>query len=100
MILVTAQAPVKPESRDEMMQAAKDVQNATRKEAGCIAYTFHTQVEDPNVFFVFEKWESMAHLDAHFEQPHTKTFLAKIGDATSGEIELRWFEAPTENTTM
>jgi quinol monooxygenase YgiN len=98
MILVSAKAPIKPEARDEMIQAAIDVQNATRQEAGCISYTFHTQVEDPNVFFVFEKWESMAHLQAHFEQEHTKTFLAKVGNATSGDIELRWYEAPTENT--
>ena len=96
MIIVAVTAPIKPEFREEMIQATITVQDATRKEPGCITYTFHTQVADPNIFFVFEVWESAEALQFHMQQEHTQTFLAQAKIAAAAPMTAERFEVPSD----
>ncbi len=98
MLIVAVTAPVKPEHREEMIQATIAVQNATRQEPGCINYTFYTETADPNVFFVFEVWESAEALDAHMKEAHTQTFLAQAKVAAAGAMTAQRFEVPAANS--
>lgn len=97
MIIMAVSAPIKPEHRDEMIQAAITVQDATRKESGCITYTFHTEVADPNKFFVYEVWESSEALDAHMKQEHTRTFLEKVGKTAAGSMNAERYDVPADS---
>jgi quinol monooxygenase YgiN len=94
MIILAVSAPIKPEHRDEMIQAAIAVQDATRQEPGCITYTFHTEVADPNKFFVYEVWESNEAWDSHMKQEHTRTFLEKVGKTAAGSINAERYDVP------
>jgi len=97
MIIMAVSVPIKPEYRDEMIQAAITVQNATRPEPGCITYTFHTEVADPNIFFVYEVWESVEAWDAHMKQEHTRTFLEKVGKIAAGSINAERYDVPADS---
>ncbi|MEM6320552.1 MAG: putative quinol monooxygenase [Bacteroidota bacterium] len=48
----------------------------TQKEAGFIQYDFHQDLNNPHVFYAYEQWESMAHLQAHGQSAHIKAMQA------------------------
>ena len=98
MLIVAVTAPVKPEYREEMIQATITVQNATRQEPGCITYTFYTETADPNTFFVFEVWESAEALASHMKEAHTQAFLAQAKIAAAAPMTAQRFEVPADST--
>jgi quinol monooxygenase YgiN len=53
--------------------AALRMMAATRKEAGCISYSFFGDLTESGLFRIFEEWESQQALDAHFVSPHMAT---------------------------
>ena len=34
-------------------------------DAGCISYTFHQRLDDPEEFIIYERWRDAASLEAH-----------------------------------
>ena len=62
------------------MAAAIKVAEATRREDGCRSYSFYRDLENENVFRVFEEWESEEALKLHFETPHMAEFRRVLGD--------------------
>lgn len=97
MIIMAVSAPIKPEHRDEMIQAAITVQDATRHEPGCITYVFYTEVADPNQFLAYEVWESAEALELHMQQEHTRTFLEKVGKTAAGSINAERYDVPADS---
>ena len=63
----------------------------TRKEKGCIAYHLNRDLADATKYYVYERWHSIAALEAHLQTPHIKTLLAKAGDVLVGEPELKFY---------
>jgi autoinducer 2-degrading protein len=64
---------------------------ATRKEKGYIAYDLNRDVADPNKYYVYERWASIAALDAHLQTEHIKTLLSKATDLLAGPPETKFF---------
>lgn len=58
------------------------VVGATRKESGCIKYDLHQDTSNPEIFFMYEIWESAEDLNQHAKTPHFNAFLK----ATDGAI--------------
>jgi len=58
----------------ENMAAARPIMQtlveATRKEDGCIAYTFGEVVGEPGLVLIAEAWRDHEALGAHFNAPH------------------------------
>ena len=79
MIIVHATIPIRSECREKALELARQMTEATQSEAGCISYTFSTDLSDPGGFHIFEEWESQEALDAHFKAPHMAEFQAKVG---------------------
>jgi quinol monooxygenase YgiN len=65
---------------DAAIAAAKEMMEASRKEAGCHAYTFTRDLYEPARFHIIEEWESEEALAAHFKAPH----MAKFQQAVPG----------------
>lgn len=63
----------------------------TRKEKGCIAYDLNRDPKEETRYYVYERWASLAALEAHMETPHIKTLLGKLGDVTAGAPETKFF---------
>ena len=86
MIYVVATSHLKPGCREKFLEILKGNVPSVLTEAGCIAYTVCVDVEcgthvpDPKVVTMIEAWESLAHLQAHFQAPHMKTFTAAVND--------------------
>ena len=49
---------------------------ASRAEVGCLAYGYAEDVAEPGLIHVFERWESRAALDAHFQTAHMAAWRA------------------------
>jgi quinol monooxygenase YgiN len=85
VIYVVATLTVKPETRAEFIQAATACIEATRKEAGNIAYDLHESVTDPERMVFVEQWENAEALVPHRSAEHMKTF---------GRVAVKCFSAP------
>jgi len=99
LIYVVATLTIKPETRADMIAAAKACIAETRKEAGNIAYDLHESVTDPAKLVFVEQWENAEALVPHRSAEHMKTFgrvvvkcLAappKIEVITPANVEVR-----------
>jgi quinol monooxygenase YgiN len=80
MILVTAAARSRPETRDDLSRRLARLAAASRDEPGCRGYRFTCDVEDPTLFSSFEMWDDRAAHDAHMAAPHVLALLDVLGD--------------------
>ncbi len=79
MIVVIGTVRLATESVAAARQAAIEMARETRREPGCIAYDFASDLEDETVFRLSEVWESEAALAAHFETAHMARFRKTLG---------------------
>ena len=86
MIIVQGSIPVRPECRDQAISMAKNMVEASRLEIGCVSYDFYVGLADPNTLMLFQEWESLDALQAHFETQHMDVFLQQLPDILSGEV--------------
>ena len=64
-------------SAQQAKQALLELQQASEKEAGCIFFHVLQHRDTPELFTLWEEWESEKDLVAHFELAHTKSFIAQ-----------------------
>ena len=60
MLVVTGEFRFEPGKDDALRAAMVDMMNESAKEAGCHHYRFYRDVENPEVYRVYEEWESDA----------------------------------------
>jgi quinol monooxygenase YgiN len=65
----------KPESIETMKSLLQDLVRNSRKEAACIQYDLHQNLEKPNIFIFHEVWQDKEGLDNHNLQAYIKSFL-------------------------
>ncbi|MGH8983543.1 MAG: putative quinol monooxygenase [Acidimicrobiia bacterium] len=78
MIIVSGTFEVDAASRDEALRVAATMAEASRAEAGCVAYGFWADPDNAARFRVFEEWESAEVLDAHFTTDHLAAFVGAL----------------------
>ncbi|MEZ5558903.1 MAG: putative quinol monooxygenase [Pseudomonadales bacterium] len=89
VIIVHGVIPIRPDCREQALQMVRRMTEATRGEPGCVSYDFYISLSDPNSLMVFQEWESMETLMAHFQTPHMEAFLSELPHVVSGEITTR-----------
>ena len=92
MIILGVTLPIKPDRLGEAEEIALRMVAETRKEEGCLAYTFHAPLDDPNTFFVYEEWATQESLDSHGSSKHMKVFQTAIGDVLGGSVAVKRYE--------
>ncbi|HWD24392.1 MAG TPA: antibiotic biosynthesis monooxygenase [Acidimicrobiales bacterium] len=65
MIIIAGWIEVDPKDRDAFLDSRLDAVLATRSEKGCIEYVFAADPIELGRVRVFERWESLADLEAH-----------------------------------
>jgi quinol monooxygenase YgiN len=95
VIVVAGTITVRPERREEAIRMARAMAQATRAEAGCVAYDFYADLTDPGTFFVFEVWESDAALTRHFQTEHMAAFQREIPQLVAGPTNVRRYVVET-----
>jgi len=89
MIIVHGSIPIKPDQREQALELARKMIEATQKERGCLSYDFFIGLRDPNTLVLFQEWESMELLMAHYQTPHMKEFLKELPVVINGKITTR-----------
>jgi len=67
---------------------------ATKKEPGCLAYELNRDSDDPTTYVMFEKFKSVAALEAHLKLAHTQKLLKAIEPLTDGQIQAKVYTVP------
>jgi quinol monooxygenase YgiN len=75
---------VKKGEQKTLLDAAKPCIAATVKEKGCKRYELHQDLETPTKFVMFERWDSVADIEAHMGAAHTKKLLAIVAKIADG----------------
>ncbi len=89
MIIVHGIIPIRPDAREQALDMARRMTEATKAEPGCVSYDFYVGLADPNSLLLFQEWESMDALMAHFQTPHMDDFLRELPHVVAGEITTR-----------
>ena len=92
MVIVTAAARLRPDMREEALDAARQMQETTAGEAGCLEYRFWTAIDDPHSVLIFERWSDQAALETHLAAPHTREFGASISRYADGPVDFARYE--------
>lgn len=92
MLVIAGTVAIDPEKVEVGTAAAVEMMQETRKESGCISYTFASSIEEPGRFQIFEEWESQEALDAHFASPHMARFQAAVGGMGVREMKVQRYE--------
>ena len=99
MIIVAGTIRIEAEHREPAIVAMANVMAETRKEDGCISYTFSADFQDESLFHLFEEWESQEHLDAHLKAPHIDDFRAASAELGERVAEIHTYVA-TDKTAL
>lgn len=93
MIIVAGTIRIPEDKIDALRPVALATLAATRKEDGCLLYSYAFDVEDRGLLRIFERWASRDHLKAHFKQPHMATWRAKLGEVGASGRDVKSYEA-------
>jgi quinol monooxygenase YgiN len=88
MLIVIGRVRCAAEHRDELVAACERMQEASRREQGCLRYGFFAAIEDPLSLIAVEEWVDREALDRHFAEPHLREFAAKLGELISAPPEV------------
>jgi len=89
MIIVHGSIPLKSECREQALELARSMTEATQSERGCISYDFYIGLRDPNTLMLFQEWESMEVLMEHYQSPHMTEFLKELPKVIDGKVTTR-----------
>jgi quinol monooxygenase YgiN len=88
MINVILQMSVSPERREDFIELVKGISEPTRVLKGCTSYYLGQSVEEENMFFVVEEWESQRDLE-NFIQSDTYRRLLLAMELLSRPPEVK-----------
>ena len=74
MLLVIGRVQCAAERRSALVALCERMQDASRREEGCLRYGFFAAVEDPLTLVAVEEWADREALDRHFATPHLQEF--------------------------
>lgn len=92
MIVLHASFPIDPDHREEALELADDLVDASNEEPGVIDYRATVDVQDEHTLRFFERYEDEAAFEAHSESDHFQAFEERLPDLLAGEPDVRRFE--------
>jgi len=77
-VVIASKLTIKPENRAEFIRLSTKLAEPTRREPGCLTYSFYEDATAPNQFLFFEQWRNRAAFDAHHASPDIQAYEARI----------------------
>lgn len=74
MIVIAHRARILHGTLLETLQIGHVMEDAARRNSGCITYKIYLDPTDPNTLFIFEEWASQEAFDAFRKASITQTF--------------------------
>ncbi len=96
MLIVAAEAVVEAGAVETAREALRVMEEETRKEPGCLTYAFSIDVNDATMIRIFERWESLDALAAHFKTPHMAAFGEALGKIQPKSVDVKAYEIAHE----
>ena len=93
MIIVIGSVTVRADAVAEALRLSQEHVNRSRAEAGCISHGVHIDNEDPNRLLFVERWESMKHLEQHFQVAASGEFVGKIAALATVAPTMELYQA-------
>ncbi|MEI0489887.1 aminoacyl-tRNA hydrolase [Brachyspira pulli] len=87
MIKIIAKNPVSSENKVKFIETAKELIEKSRKESGCISYNLFESVDGKYLTFI-EEWKNEKAIEEHNNSDHFKSIVPKLGELTSGEMDV------------
>ena len=78
---------VKEGSEEKLEAAFAKAVKVTRQEKGNRAYDLNRDTKTPTAYLVYERWQSVAALEAHLKSSHITALLAELGDLLASPPE-------------
>jgi quinol monooxygenase YgiN len=98
MILIVGHLQTSPENVARLKETAASLIEATRKEAGNIAYVFAEDIGQPGLVHIVERWASEEALAAHNKTAHLAVFMGQL--PTLGLTSFRVARYETSGETV
>lgn len=92
MITVIAKVTAKENETEAVKSALKSVVAPTRNEEGCVLYDLHQDIENKNIFFFYEEWDSVVHLENHRMSAHMVHLGETIKDLLEKHMEVNMMD--------
>lgn len=88
MIIVNATLPAKEDKKQEVLEYAKPLIEASRTHEGNISYNLYRDILDDSLMFV-EKWESPEALEAHMQTPEFIEFGENVKELMAAPLGIK-----------
>jgi len=89
MVIVIARFRPRPGRRDALLELLAEVQEASRRDDGCVSYGYYENVTDASSFVAVEEWRDTDALAAHLRTGHVGRLIASIGElADASDFEI------------
>ncbi len=98
MIIIVGSLSFDPADRADVLASLAEVTEASRRDAGCVEYSWAEDLEAPNTFRFFECWESQQLLDAHLAAPHETAFGARNLGRITGATASTYAASPADGS--
>ena len=86
---------------DRFRAAAIEMMRATKaQETGCLEYAFATDLADPALLHVVERWTDQGALSAHFTTPHMALFQREMANARIASMSVKAYSGEVVRTLM
>lgn len=82
---------VKAGNGEKVESAFAAARKETRNEKGNLAYDLNRSADDETMYILYERWASVAALEAHLKTPHVTKFFQETGNCFEGQPEVRVF---------
>lgn len=91
---ITLEFKVKEGKGKEWEAAFGPFLEASRKEPGCMVFQMVQDADNPDTYFVYEQYKSVAALEEHVKQDYAKTLLKTIRPLQDGMPKPKVFLLP------
>jgi quinol monooxygenase YgiN len=93
MIVITGTIRIPADKLDAARPALRTLIEETRKEDGCLQYSFGEDVLDPGLLVGAEVWRDGAALGAHLATPHFAAWRESSAAFGVSDVDLTVYEA-------
>jgi len=89
MLIVTGSVTARPETFEQLLEAALAHVRRSRAEPGCLSHSVHVDCENPMRLFFYEEWEDRAALDAHFAVPESLDYMKTARELAASGTKIK-----------
>ena len=99
MLLITGTIRLPPHRLADARPAMAAMIEASRAEPGCMEYSYAEDLLDAGLMHINERWDTRAHLQAHFRSDHIAAWRAHWADLEISERNLKLYEVGEAEAT-